>query len=60
MNSLIWGFVLKHTWQRDDEADIVNALRVLSTHAVTLVIGGLGPTSDDRTRHALASFSNSH
>ena len=51
------GFCVKtHMAVRDDEADIVNALRVLSTHAVTLVIGGLGPTSDDRTRHALASF----
>lgn len=39
----------------DDDATIVAALRRLARHAATvLVSGGIGPTSDDRTREALA------
>jgi len=43
----------------DKESDIVDGLRFLSRHHQTIIImGGLGPTSDDRTRFALARFLN--
>ncbi len=39
----------------DDEADIVAVLRTAASRADVLVLtGGLGPTSDDRTRQAVA------
>jgi len=39
----------------DDQADIVNAMRfLLADHAALITIGGLGPTSDDKTRFALS------
>jgi nicotinamide-nucleotide amidase len=41
----------------DPEADIVLALRrALEDAEVVVVTGGLGPTEDDRTRHAVASL----
>lgn len=40
----------------DDEASLVYAMRESAIAAdLVLVTGGLGPTEDDRTRHALAS-----
>lgn len=39
----------------DNQCEIADALRyLLSQHAAVIVIGGLGPTSDDRTRFALS------
>ena len=41
----------------DKEKDIVCALEFLSAHHdIVLIIGGLGPTTDDKTRFALAQF----
>ncbi|MCB0328514.1 MAG: CinA family nicotinamide mononucleotide deamidase-related protein [Bdellovibrionales bacterium] len=44
---------------RDDETEIVQVLQYLSAHADFIITsGGLGPTSDDLTRHAIAQFIN--
>ncbi|MCH9770484.1 MAG: competence/damage-inducible protein A [Gammaproteobacteria bacterium] len=44
-----------HVIASDNQADIETAIRyLLKDHAALLTIGGLGPTSDDRTRYALA------
>lgn len=44
---------------RDKEKDIVEGMQFLSQrHDILIIIGGLGPTSDDRTRFALARFLN--
>lgn len=41
----------------DKETDIVNCLEFLAqTHEIIIVIGGLGPTTDDLTRFALAKY----
>jgi nicotinamide-nucleotide amidase len=41
----------------DSDKDIVSALEFLTAqHDIILIMGGLGPTSDDRTRFALANF----
>lgn len=43
----------------DEEKEIIDCLKFLSlNHSVIIVIGGLGPTSDDRTRFALSRFLN--
>ncbi|AHE66529.1 competence/damage-inducible protein A [Legionella oakridgensis] len=43
----------------DSEVDIYSCLEFLGhNHDTVVVIGGLGPTSDDRTRFALARFLN--
>ncbi len=43
----------------DEKADIVNAVRTACRRVrVVLVTGGLGPTSDDSTRHAVARAIN--
>lgn len=43
----------------DVEADISAAIHfLLQTHSVLIITGGLGPTSDDRTRFALSSACN--
>lgn len=40
----------------DEEADIVQGLRfLLQDHCAVIVIGGLGPTTDDRTRFAVSA-----
>ncbi|MBN2562729.1 MAG: competence/damage-inducible protein A [Phycisphaerae bacterium] len=45
----------KHVTIADDRAVIANAISVASAEAdLVLVTGGLGPTPDDLTRHALA------
>lgn len=47
--------VKTHLIVGDEESDIVAGLKfLLLSHDVILVTGGLGPTSDDRTRFALA------
>lgn len=41
----------------DEETDILSALDYLfAAHQAVIITGGLGPTSDDRTRYALAKF----
>lgn len=41
----------------DKEAELVESIQFLAAHHKTLIItGGLGPTSDDRTRFALAHY----
>jgi nicotinamide-nucleotide amidase len=43
----------------DKEQDIIDSLTYLSTHHdLIITIGGLGPTSDDRTRFAVGKFLN--
>lgn len=43
----------------DKEHDIINCLHFLTkTHDIIIIIGGLGPTTDDLTRFALAKFTN--
>lgn len=45
-----------HVVAPDDDNDIQQALRfLLQTHDVVIMTGGLGPTSDDRTRYALSA-----
>lgn len=43
----------------DKENDLVDGMRFLiKNHNIIIIIGGLGPTSDDRTRFALARLLN--
>lgn len=45
-----------HVTASDAEQDIVTALQfLLQTHQTVIITGGLGPTSDDRTRFALST-----
>ena len=51
---LLLGF---HLTCGDKEEEIFSAMQFLSTrHDILIITGGLGPTSDDRTRFALAKF----
>ena len=44
---------------RDRQSEIVNALREIGTLAdLVLITGGLGPTTDDLTRQAIAEFAD--
>lgn len=46
-----------HASAPDDDNSLTQAIRfLLNDHAVLITIGGLGPTSDDRTRFALNSI----
>lgn len=46
-----------HVMVSDDEEDIENALEfLLPHHQIIIITGGLGPTSDDKTRYALSKF----
>jgi nicotinamide-nucleotide amidase len=48
-----------HLTAGDNIHDIVACLKFLSTtHQVIIIMGGLGPTSDDKTRFALAQWLN--
>lgn len=45
-----------HVVAPDQESDIIKALKfLLQSHAIVIITGGLGPTSDDITRNALSS-----
>lgn len=50
------GFALgSHVVVADDEEDIISAIHFLSSeHDMIIVTGGLGPTSDDKTRFAIS------
>lgn len=51
------GSVLASTMIGDDETQIINALELASSRAdLVIVTGGLGPTSDDRTKDATLKF----
>lgn len=54
------GFqVGQHLTVDDDESELAAALQYLmKSHAIVLCCGGLGPTSDDRTRFAAAQVFN--
>lgn len=54
------GFTIsKHITVPDEQKKIENALRdLLQDNAVVITTGGLGPTSDDLTRFAIATVSN--
>ncbi|KTD68580.1 MULTISPECIES: competence/damage-inducible protein A [Legionella] len=46
-----------HVSCSDKEADIINSLHFLTQkHDIIIIIGGLGPTTDDLTRFALSQF----
>lgn len=48
-------YVTEHRIVRDDEANITkNILSLLESNDALIITGGLGPTTDDRTRFALA------
>jgi len=48
-----------HLTTGDDQADIEKAIQFLLTgHKALIITGGLGPTSDDRTRFALAAVTH--
>lgn len=49
----------QHMVASDDEQEIINSIEYLfRSHQVIITIGGLGPTSDDRTRFAIAKAIN--
>lgn len=50
------GAQVKRIWLMQDDSEIIPAVRNLTSgHDVVLITGGLGPTSDDLTREAIAA-----
>jgi molybdenum cofactor synthesis domain-containing protein len=48
--------VMEHLSVRDEESDILSALKRLQKSDLLIVCGGLGPTSDDMTREMMAKW----
>ncbi|MFW5727397.1 MAG: nicotinamide-nucleotide amidohydrolase family protein [Spirochaetota bacterium] len=49
------GVQVKRIWLMQDDSEVIPAVRTLiADHKVVLITGGLGPTSDDLTREAIA------
>ncbi len=49
------GVQVKRIWLMQDDDEVISAVRsLIDEHSVVLITGGLGPTSDDLTREAMA------
>jgi len=53
------GVQVKRIWLMQDDPEVMRGVRYLvSRHQLVLITGGLGPTSDDLTREAIAEAAN--